>query len=99
MQWDEKELDTHFTPNVYFWTPTSEILAKALSRDQIQYMPVYGKVVWDVEQCFTGSFYVTCLLESILGTRNSFVFIPLPVMLASYTFLKSTPISTVESPT
>ena len=30
MQWDEKELDTQFTPNVYFWTPNSEILAKAL---------------------------------------------------------------------
>ena len=30
MQWDEKELDTLFTPNVYFWTPNSEILAKAL---------------------------------------------------------------------
>ena len=31
MQWDEKELDTQFTPNVYFWTPNSEVLAKALS--------------------------------------------------------------------
>ena len=31
MQWDEKELDTQFTPNVYFWTPNSEILAKALA--------------------------------------------------------------------
>ena len=31
MQWDEKELDTQFTPNVYFWTPNSEILAKALN--------------------------------------------------------------------
>ena len=30
MQRDEKELDTQFTPNVYFWTPNSEILAKAL---------------------------------------------------------------------
>ena len=30
MQWDEKELDTQFTPNVYIWTPNSEILAKAL---------------------------------------------------------------------
>ena len=30
MQWDEKKLDTQFTPNVYFWTPNSEILAKAL---------------------------------------------------------------------
>ena len=30
MQWDEKELDTQFNPNVYFWTPNSEILAKAL---------------------------------------------------------------------
>ena len=30
MQWDEKELDTQFTPNVYFWTPNSDILAKAL---------------------------------------------------------------------
>ena len=30
MQWDEKEMDTQFTPNVYFWTPNSEILAKAL---------------------------------------------------------------------
>ena len=26
MQWDDKE----FTQNVYFWTPNSEILAKAL---------------------------------------------------------------------
>ena len=24
MQWDEKELDTKFTPNVYIWTPNSE---------------------------------------------------------------------------
>ena len=30
MHWDEKELDTQFTPNVYFWTPSTEILAKAL---------------------------------------------------------------------
>ena len=30
MQWDEKELDTQFTPNLCFWTPNSEILAKAL---------------------------------------------------------------------
>ena len=30
MQWDEKELDTNFTLNVYFWIPNSEILAKAL---------------------------------------------------------------------
>ena len=30
MQWDEKELDTQLTPNVYFWTPNSKILAKAL---------------------------------------------------------------------
>ena len=30
MQWDEKELDTQFNPNVYFWTSNSEILAKAL---------------------------------------------------------------------
>ena len=30
MQWDEKEFDTQFSPNVYFWTPNSEILAKAL---------------------------------------------------------------------
>ena len=30
MQWDEKELDTQFTPNVYIWTSNSEILAKAL---------------------------------------------------------------------
>ena len=30
MQWDEKELDTQFTQNVYFWTPNSQILAKAL---------------------------------------------------------------------
>ena len=28
----EKKLDTQFTPNVYFWTPNSEILAKALCR-------------------------------------------------------------------
>ena len=31
MQWDEKELDTQFIPNVYFWIPNSEILTKALS--------------------------------------------------------------------
>ena len=31
IQWDEKELDSLFTPNVYFWTPNSEILAKTLS--------------------------------------------------------------------
>ena len=31
MQWDKKELDTQFTQNVYFWTPNSEILAKAPS--------------------------------------------------------------------
>ena len=30
MQWDEEDLDTQFIPNVYFWTPNSEILAKAL---------------------------------------------------------------------
>ena len=30
MQWDENELDTQFTPNVYIWTSNSEILAKAL---------------------------------------------------------------------
>ena len=32
MQWDEKELDTQFTTNVYVWTPNSEILAKALEQ-------------------------------------------------------------------
>ena len=31
LQWDEKELVTQFAPNVYFWTPNSEILAKALA--------------------------------------------------------------------
>ena len=30
-QWEEKELDTQFTPKVYFWTPNSEILAEALT--------------------------------------------------------------------
>ena len=30
LQWDEKELDPQITPNVYFWTPNSEILAKTL---------------------------------------------------------------------
>ena len=30
MQRDEKELDTQFTPNVHFWTPDSQIMAKAL---------------------------------------------------------------------
>ena len=30
MQWDEKELDTQVTPNVYFWKPNSQILANAL---------------------------------------------------------------------
>ena len=33
MQWNEKELDTQFSPNVYFWTPNSKILAKALDID------------------------------------------------------------------
>ena len=32
MQCDEKELDTQFTPNLYFWTPNSEILAKDLDK-------------------------------------------------------------------
>ena len=36
MQWDEKELDTQITPNMYFWTPNSEILAKALA---VPYLP------------------------------------------------------------
>ena len=31
MQWDEKESDTQFTPNVYIWTP--KILAKALPQN------------------------------------------------------------------
>ena len=30
VQWDEKELDTHFTQNVYFCTPNFKIFAKAL---------------------------------------------------------------------
>ena len=30
MQWDEKELDTQITQNVYFCAPISEILAKAM---------------------------------------------------------------------
>ena len=38
-QWDEKELDTQFNPNVYFWTPNSEVLAKALS-DPHSYLSV-----------------------------------------------------------
>ena len=29
MQWNEKELDAQFIPNVHFWTPNSEILPKA----------------------------------------------------------------------
>ena len=33
MQWDEKELDIQVIPNVYFWTPNSEILAKSLFRE------------------------------------------------------------------
>ena len=36
IQWDEKELGTHFTPNMYFWTPNSEILAKALDTERMQ---------------------------------------------------------------
>ena len=36
MQWDEeKKLDTQFTPNVYFWTPNPEILAKALTHVEL----------------------------------------------------------------
>ena len=31
MQWDGINLDTHFTQNVYFLTPNSETLAKALN--------------------------------------------------------------------
>ena len=31
---DEMELDTQFTPNVYFWTPYFEILANALKVGQ-----------------------------------------------------------------
>ena len=31
MQWDEMELDTQFNPEMYFRTPNSQILAKALS--------------------------------------------------------------------
>ena len=38
MQWDVKELDTQFAPNVYFWTPNSEILAKAHTASNIQCM-------------------------------------------------------------
>ena len=38
MQWNEKELDTHFTPNVYFWTPNSEILAKALDDGSMNFI-------------------------------------------------------------
>ena len=30
IQWDKKELNTQVTPNVYFWTPNSEILATAM---------------------------------------------------------------------
>ena len=37
MQWGEKELDTQFTPNVYFWTPNSVILAKAVWYDGLKY--------------------------------------------------------------
>ena len=37
MYWDEKELDTQFTPNVYFWIPNSEILAKALCPNMINF--------------------------------------------------------------
>ena len=33
MQWDEKELDIQFTPNVHFWTPNSEILARPTVRN------------------------------------------------------------------
>ena len=39
MQWDEKELDTRFTPNVYFWIPNSGILAKALLSSENNYLP------------------------------------------------------------
>ena len=37
MQWDEKELDTKFNPNAYFWTPNSEILDKPVIT-HIQFM-------------------------------------------------------------
>ena len=37
MQWDEQELGTQFTPNVFFWTPNSEILAKALGEGTCAY--------------------------------------------------------------
>ena len=45
MQWNEKELDTQFTPNVYFWTPNSEILAKALILAQQMDINIQS---WDV---------------------------------------------------
>ena len=33
MQWNEKELDAQFIPNVHFWTPNSEILPKVKPRE------------------------------------------------------------------
>ena len=42
MQWEEKELDTHFTPRVYFWTPNSEILAKALLWTEVELGTEFG---------------------------------------------------------
>ena len=38
MQWDEKELDTQFTPNVHIWTPNSEILDKAMVQHTDQFV-------------------------------------------------------------
>ena len=45
MQWDKKELDTLFYPNVYFGKPNSEILPKALSW-QIVKIRFFEYVLW-----------------------------------------------------
>ena len=47
MQWDEKELDMQFTPNVYFWTPNPEILAKALNASTWDICPLGVWVLHD----------------------------------------------------
>ena len=57
MQWDETELDTQFTPNVYIWTPNSEILAKAPPPPPQQKVMSFFK--WEPFSFFS-SFFFTC---------------------------------------
>ena len=68
MQWDEKELDIQFTPNVYmyFWTPNSEILAKALDGT----CTVYLKLILSILDIKT---HVTCHWK-FENTCASFIF-------------------------